>query len=87
MTEAIVLASNKHQFIHFIRHFRLNANNYRYIVGYDGWGEVYGFHWDTPVILLEDYYYNKNYTLELMNFIGHRFNNIGFLSTGEMYND
>jgi hypothetical protein len=86
MKPVLVLAQNRHQFINFIRHYELNANDYRYILG-DGWGEICGYHWDTPVIMLEQWQLNKNYVVELMKYIGHRFNHIGFLSEGEMYND
>jgi hypothetical protein len=84
--KALILASNKIQFIHFIRNFELNANDFMFVTGRHGYGEVYGYHWNTPVIMIEDYQYNLNYDLNLLTFIGHRFDNIGFLSTGEIYN-
>lgn len=85
MKQALILASSRIQFIHFIRNFGLNSNDFKFVS--DGSvNEVCGYHWDTPVILLEEYQYNKNYTLEIMRYIGHRFNNIGFLSIGEIYN-
>lgn len=87
MKQVIVLASHKLQFINFIRHFRLNANDCKFVLGHQGYSELYGYHWDTPVLLLDNYQHNENYNLDLLTFIGHRFNNIGFLSEGEMYNE
>lgn len=62
-----------------------DPNKYKYVRG-DGYGEVYGYHWDTQVIILDGYEQNKNYDLELMDFIGRRFTNIAFLSEGEIFN-
>jgi hypothetical protein len=47
--------------------------------------EVRGYGFDTPVILLEEYMYNRAYSLRLMNYIGHRFNNIGILTDRERF--
>lgn len=80
----LVLAENLHQFKFFVRHFNLNRKDYRYV--YD-WSDMCGYWIDTPVIMLEQWHYNKNYTLELMNLMGYRFENIAFLSEGEMWNE
>lgn len=82
--KALVLARDFHQYRFLIRHFQLNPAEYRYI---HEWSDMQGWWIDMPVILLEGYEYNKNYTVELMDRIGYRFDNIGFLSEGEMWNE
>lgn len=81
MVQALILAGNYHEYRFFIRHFDLNPHDYRYITELN---DVCGWWVDKPVILVEGYERNQNYTLQLMNYIGHRFDNIGFLSEGEM---
>jgi hypothetical protein len=87
MTKALILAAHMIPYRNFIIQYGLDANEYRYIPAHGGWGDVYGFHWDTPVIMLEGYEYNRNYTLGFMKFVGARFHNIGFLSDGERWNE
>jgi hypothetical protein len=82
--KALILARNLHQFMGLMKTHRLNPSDYKYVRDqYDtnGW-------WvDMPVILLEGYEYNPNYYLGLMAHIGNRFENIGFISEGEVWNE
>jgi hypothetical protein len=87
MTQALILCNHMVTYRNFIKQYGLNANEYQYKNGSYGADEVRGYHWDTPVIMLEGYEYNKNYTLEFMHYLGHRFNHIGFLSEGERWNE
>jgi hypothetical protein len=82
VNRTLILAMNYHQAISFLRHFKLNPQNFRYVVDYD---DLCGRHWGTPVILLEGYHLNKNYTLGLMTYLEYRFNDIGFISEGEIW--
>jgi hypothetical protein len=84
MTKAIVLCSSHVSYIYFCRHFGISRFDLRYATD---WSSVCGYHWNTPVIIVEGYHQNRNYTLDFMNRLHHRFDNIGFLSTGEIYND
>lgn len=82
MSRTLILAENYGQAISFLRHFKLNPQNFRYVIDYDN---VCGRHWDNPVIILEGYQFNKNYTLGLMAYLAYRFNYIGFISEGEIW--
>lgn len=84
MIKALILGMNYHQYKWFIRHFDLPRNEYRYITGTD-WGDLAGWGFDMPIILLPNWETNRNYSLGLMNRIGHRFNNIGMITEGELW--
>jgi hypothetical protein len=84
MTRALILAANLHEYMSLMRTYRLNPAEYRYVRDYQ---DVIGYWIDKPIILLERYELNKNYTLQLMDYIGHRFDNIGYLSEGEIWNE
>jgi hypothetical protein len=78
----LLFASHQMQVINFLKIFKLNAKNYKFIRCYE---DLHCCHWDSPVILLEGYQWNKDYTSSLMQYVGHRFNNIGFISEGELW--
>lgn len=80
--KALILARSRHHFLFLMHHYHLNPNEYKYVLD---WDDICGYHWNAPVVLLEGYEYNKKYTVELMARMGHRFNHIGFLSEGEIW--
>ena len=84
MIKALILASNIHQFRNFCREFQLNPHKDVKLVSDWTW-DCQGWWVDMPVILLDGYQYNQDYTLGLMRLIGYRFENIHFLSKGEIY--
>jgi hypothetical protein len=84
MKKALILASSLHQFMGLMRTFRLNPVDYKYV---RDWDDMRGWWIDMPVILLEGYEKNPNYYLGLMANIGNRFENIGFISEGEIWNE
>ena len=82
MIKALIMAASRIQFINFCRNLELNPNEYR-LVRHDG--DCTGWWIDKPVILLEGYQYNRDYRLGLLQYIGHRFENISFVSEAEIY--
>lgn len=84
MIKGLVLAMHRHQFVGFCRYVHLNPSEYKYV---RNWGDMLGWRWDMPIIILEEYKYNPDYTLHLMQYMGLRFENITFISEGERWND
>lgn len=85
MKKILVFASSYGQFINFCRNFNLNRNkDVKYVLEY---AHVCGWWIDQPVVLLEGYEYNPNYTVKLMHYIGCRFEDITFVSEGEMWDE
>jgi hypothetical protein len=82
MMEAIVLAAHYQKYLSLCQQYQLYRTELKYATD---WMELRGYHWDTPIIILEGYEHNLNYTLEFMRKLGHRFDNIGFLSEGERW--
>jgi hypothetical protein len=85
MKKAIIFASSLVQYRNFCRNFNLHPNDYIYASGL--YSDLCGWWVDKPIILLEGYEYNRNYTCGVMNYVGHRFDNIGFISEGEIWNE
>lgn len=83
-TKALILASSHGQFRNLCRNFNMNPMEYQFV---RNWHDMCGWWIDKPVIILNGYQYNSDYTLGLMTLIGHRFDNIGFLSEGEIWNE
>lgn len=84
MIKGLVLAMHIHQFINFCRELHLNPSEYKYV---RNWNDTRGWRWDMPIIILEEYKYNTDYTLYLMQCMRLRFENITFISEGERWND
>ncbi len=84
MRKALILAQSIHQYMGLMRTWRLNPAEYKYV---RDWDDMCGFWVDMPVVMMEGYEYNKSYTVELMHNMVCRFENIGFLSEGEIWQD
>lgn len=82
--EVIIVAANKMQYLNFIRNKGLKLRDCRLFV--DDMS-VMGLDKRTPVLILEEYQYNRNCTLKAMEYIGKRFHDIHFVSERAIYSE
>ena len=79
----MILAASPYHFRRFVREVR--GSYYwepKYLTSIE---KAHGYWVDTPVLLLEGFAENPLYTVELMSFIGNRFNGIGIVTEAEIY--
>jgi hypothetical protein len=84
MIKGLVLAASLHQFMALMHRYKLNPKEYRLV---RNWWDMNGWWIDKPVFILEGYQYNRDYTVELMWNVGERFENIGFITEEEIWNE
>lgn len=76
MTKGIVIAASPHQYRKLLDMMEASPKDYPMI---KSGIELHGLHPDTLVLLLEGYQLNRRYTVNFMEFVGHRFTNINFI--------
>lgn len=86
MIKAIVVAANFHQYATYIRNRGLNRAEYGYYGGNEP-SKLYGLSHDLPVLMLEGWSENKNFTPNDLECIKHRFKDIRTVSEGWIYNE